>query len=115
MRERRTGDEEGTAQVDRLLEIPGLRLGVAARPCDPEAGGVDEHVHAPVELHMLGHEPGAVVLERHVSRNDRGVEALAGDLESLEPPPGEREGVPLLPQHPGDGETDPRRAAGDEG
>ncbi len=64
---------------------------------------------------MLGHEPGAVLLDRDVGRHDRGVQTIAGGLEPLQLPAGDREGEPFVRQHPGDGEADPRRAAGDEG
>ena len=81
LRQRRPGDEEGAAEVDRLLEIPGLRRRVADRAGDPDAGRVDEHVEAAVALEVLGDEP-----ERSRPRSttsacdDRGVQALAARL-----------------------------------
>ena len=84
-------------------------------PGDADPGRVDEDVEAAVELQVLGDEPDAIVLARHVGLHDRGVEALPRGFEAVELPSGERQAIALLRQHLRDGETDPGRATGDEG
>ena len=78
-------DEEGAAQVDGLLEVPRLRLGLADRAGDPDPGRVDQHVEAAVGRDVLGDEPRAILLGRHVRlRRSSGLKAVAGRLEPFQ-------------------------------
>ena len=113
-RDRRLRHEEEAAQVDGELEIVVLRRQVLDAPSDPDARRVDEHIEAPEPVAMLGDDPLALLRLGDVGRNRRGAELGGRRLDALGPTRDERQLEAFVPQHPGDGEPDARRAAGDE-
>ena len=116
MRKGGARDEEGATQIDALLEIPGFRRRVADPAGDSDPCRVDEHVQPTMGLDVLGDEPVAILLGRHIRRHDRGVdtEPCARRLQPVQLAPRERERVSLLAEHLRDREADPRRTTGDE-
>ena len=91
-----------------------LRRQVLDAPADPDARRVDEHVEAPEPVAMLGDDALALLRLGDVGRDRRGAELGGRRLDALGPARDERQLEAFVPQHPGDGEPDARRAAGDE-
>ena len=84
------------------------------RAADSDPGRVDEHVEPAEALAMLGDDSRAIVRVSDVGGDRDGAELLCSRLHALRTPRGERQGVPLVPQHARNCEADARGAAGDE-
>jgi hypothetical protein len=82
--------------------------------CDPDPGGVDEHVHAAEAVPVRGDDANAVVLLAHVRGDRVRAEGVRRRLDLLARARGERQLVALVAQQPGDREPDPGRSPRDE-
>ena len=88
VRQRRARDEERTAQVDRLLEIPRLRRRVADRPAMPTPAELTRTSRPPWISDVLGDEPAQSSSYRHVGlrrSRRRGLRAAASSRSSFRP------------------------------
>jgi hypothetical protein len=112
VRQRVTGHEERTPEVDAELHVEALGGEVGDRARESHSGRVDEHVETAVAFDVLGHHARTVLLVQHARGHGVRIELLRGDLEPLDGAGGDRQPEPLVAEHARDREADTRRSPG---